>query len=78
MPLAALEAVKEPLGKVARVLMEICSYAGQQWVVITEHTHTHTSPLLLLSSVHLVHVWTLGEIMKSIIRWGSLSWLAYK
>ena len=52
MPLAALEAVKEPLGKVARVLMEICSYAGQQWVVLTEHTHTHllsSSPLYTLS-----------------------------
>ena len=47
-PLAALEAVGEPLGKVARVLMEICSYAGEQWVVFAEyptpppHPPTHT------------------------------------
>ena len=39
-PLAALETVGDPLGKVARVLMEICSYAGEQWAVFTEHT-TH-------------------------------------
>lgn len=37
MPLAALEAVGDPLGKVARVLMEICSYAGEQWVVFAEY-----------------------------------------
>ena len=36
-PLAALEAVGDPLGKVARVLMEICSYAGEQQVVFAEY-----------------------------------------
>ena len=41
MPLAALETVGDPLGKVARVLMEICSYAGEHSIVCSVQCGTY-------------------------------------